>query len=138
MLLVRVMCVCVHVCMCGCLYVRIYLSVGAGEGMGGGLVARRRTHFLEPDSVAFQADVAFGSTWKLEPDLAGPTISHRQSGRPSPSTLNRSSEKCCGVFRSAASSGIVRSKCLSNRYSGASSYVPTDRMYDTYSPNVIV
>jgi hypothetical protein len=36
----------------------------------------KRIHFLAPLTTAFHAHVALGSTWKEEPDLWGPMISH--------------------------------------------------------------
>ena len=84
------------------------------------------THFLLPRRTAFQAEVEFGSCrrqfqicilcpisdlrhsqhaprfvllalWKELPDLVGPQISQRQSGRQAPSTEKRSSEKIPGT-----------------------------------------
>ena len=43
---------------------------------GGMTCGGKSTHFLEPFTTAFQAEVALGSLWKEEPDLAGPMISH--------------------------------------------------------------
>ena len=43
---------------------------------GGTTCGGKSTHFLEPFTTAFQAEVAFGSLWNEEPDLAGPMISH--------------------------------------------------------------
>ena len=43
---------------------------------GGTTCGGKSTHFLEPFTTAFQAEVALGSLWKEEPDLAGPMISH--------------------------------------------------------------
>ena len=62
---------------------------------GGTTCGGNRTHFLEPFTTAFQAEVALGSLWKEDPDLAGPMISHLKSGRPdSPRTEKRSSANC--------------------------------------------
>jgi hypothetical protein len=36
----------------------------------------KRIHFFAPLTTAFHAHVALGSTWKDEPDLWGPIISH--------------------------------------------------------------
>ena len=38
-------------------------------------------HFLDPRTTAFQADVPFGSLWKVLPERAGPQMSHLWSGR---------------------------------------------------------
>ena len=55
-------------------------------------------HFLEPVTTAFQAEVALGSLWKVEPERGGPMMSHLKSGRPaSPSTENKSSSKYLGT-----------------------------------------
>ena len=49
---------------------------------GGVVLGGNRIHFLEPLMTAFHADVPFGSTWKDDPDLVGPTMSHlRQHSR---------------------------------------------------------
>ena len=42
---------------------------------GGVKSGGNRIHFFLPEITAFHADVAFGSLWKLDPDLLGPTIS---------------------------------------------------------------
>ena len=34
------------------------------------------THFLDPRMTAFQAEVEFGSLWNVDPERAGPMISH--------------------------------------------------------------
>lgn len=34
------------------------------------------THFLDPRMTAFQAEVELGSLWKVDPERAGPMISH--------------------------------------------------------------
>lgn len=55
-------------------------------------------HFLEPVMTAFQAEVALGSLWKVDPERGGPMMSHLKSGRPSsPNTENKSSSKYLGT-----------------------------------------
>lgn len=67
------------------------------------------THFLEPVTTAFQAEVALGSLWKVEPERGGPMMSHLKSGRPaSPSTENKSSSKYLGTYNSNTSSHMDR------------------------------
>ena len=66
-------------------------------------------HFLEPVTTAFQAEVALGSLWKVEPERGGPMMSHLKSGRPaSPSTENKSSSKYLGTCGGVMSSHMHR------------------------------
>lgn len=44
---------------------------------GGGWSGGKSTHRLVPASTPFHADVPLGSVWKVDPDRAGPAISHR-------------------------------------------------------------
>ncbi len=68
-------------------------------------------HFLEPVTTAFQAEVALGSLWKVEPERGGPMMSHLKSGRPaSPSTENKSSSKYLGTCASNMSSHMHKNK----------------------------
>jgi len=46
------------------------------DAPGGVALGGNRIHFLEPLMTAFHADVPFGSTWKDDPDLVGPMMSH--------------------------------------------------------------
>ena len=67
---------------------------------GGGAVLGEEgnmSQYFEPVRTAFQADVALGSLWKVDPERAGPRMSHLQSGRWGPRTLNRSGPKQGGV-----------------------------------------
>ncbi len=43
---------------------------------GGTTCGGKSTHFLDPFTTAFQAEVALGSLWKEDPERAGPMISH--------------------------------------------------------------
>lgn len=94
--------------------------------------------YLAPRSTAFHALVALGSLWNVLPDRVGPMISHRRSGRSSPSTAKRSSPKQAGgqYAGSGTSSGvptwrfILDTKLRSKRYSGLSSELFC--MYSTY------
>ena len=52
--------------------------------------------YLEPCKTAFQALVALGSLWKVEPLLFGPIMSHRCAGRSRPSISNKSGPKHSG------------------------------------------
>lgn len=63
------------------------------------------THFLEPRTTAFQAQVALGSWWKVDPLRAGPTISQRWSGRPGPRTAKRSSLNTSGTWMDVCGGG---------------------------------
>ncbi len=49
--------------------------------------------YFEPTSTAFQAEVALGSLWKVEPLRAGPRISQRCAGRWGPRCMKRSGPK---------------------------------------------
>eukprot|EP00983_Pelagomonas_calceolata_P096424 1158127-Pelagomonas_calceolata.AAC.7 len=49
-----------------------FTAWGCGVHSPGGNII----HFFEPLTTAFQALVQLGSTWKLLPERAGPTISH--------------------------------------------------------------
>ena len=44
---------------------------------GGKMWGGYSIHFLEPVTTAFQAEVALGSLWNVEPERGGPMISHR-------------------------------------------------------------
>jgi hypothetical protein len=87
------------------------------------------SQYFEPVSTAFQADVALGSLWNVLPLRAGPRISHRQSGRASPRTENRSGPKHSGVQYAASgwcggsetSMLVLGAKARSKRYRGDSS-----------------
>ena len=49
---------------------------GAGAAPGGVELGGYMTHFLDPRMTAFQAEVEFGSLWNVDPERAGPMISH--------------------------------------------------------------
>lgn len=49
--------------------------------------------YFEPRRTAFQAEVALGSLWKVEPLRAGPRISQRWAGRSGPRCMKRSGPK---------------------------------------------
>lgn len=66
---------------------------GAEVGEEGNMI-----QYFEPRSTAFQADVAFGSLWYVDPERAGPIISHLSSGRLGPRTAKRSSPKQDGML----------------------------------------
>ena len=65
--------------------------------------------YLEPLITAFQALVALGSLWKVLPDLSGPMISHRLSGRSPSNTAKRSSPKQGGGQYATSGAGCVDS-----------------------------
>ena len=48
----------------------------AGCTPGGGVPGGYKIHFLRPTMAAFHAFVAFGSTWKTDPERRGPMMSH--------------------------------------------------------------
>jgi len=84
-----------------------------GGVMSGGSINQN----FSPSTHAFHALVPLGSWWKTLPDLRGPTMSHRWSGRRAPSSAKRSSLKGAGVSY-APSAGAASAKRASKRYSG--------------------
>src|ERR1051325_929568 len=99
---------------------------------GGGSIpgpAGNISQYLLPVRTAFQAEVALGSLWNVEPLRLGPIIIHRQSGRCSPRTLKRSSPKHVGLQYAASlecgaavmSIPVFSANARSKRYKGDSS-----------------